>query len=81
MYRTLLTGALLLGGGTVAAELTCVVCTAINSFSEYREKMKGYRKINQQLHLEEALDQQKPVYKSIFWNNLKKVHAVTLGRH
>lgn len=80
MYRALVTAALLLGGGTVAAELTCVGWIAISSFTEYRKEFKKYKETNQQLQLEETLDQQKPEYKTIFWTNLKKTHSITLGR-
>lgn len=78
MYQTLLTGGLLLGGGIVAAELTCVTCAAIESYSEYKSRITEYRTATSAL--QEIPYQKRPRYKSIFWKNLKEVHAKILRR-
>lgn len=62
---------LLLAGGIAAAGLTTMARTAIQSYTEYKA-------VTQQLG--EAPYQERPHYRSIFWKNLKNVHAVIFGR-
>lgn len=79
MYRTLLTCGLLLGGGIAAAELTCITCTAIESYREYKGRIRQYKAATQQP--KKILHQEAPCYRSIWWNNLKETHAKILQRH
>jgi len=78
MYRTLFTVGFLLGGGAIAAELTCIVCTALGSYNEYRERNMQYRQAKQ--HLEDITHQEEIEYRSIFWKNLKRVHTLAFGK-